>query len=200
MKISSLILAAGSSSRLGSPKQLVEYQGEMLVSKITRVALAVTEEVLVVLGANEKLIRPELNNLLQENTSRLQIKTNPEWHKGMGNSISFGVQALSEKSDAILILLCDQPFVKQGIMQKMLQLFANQHHSIVACKYANQLGVPILFDKKYFPRLIQLDGDSGAKAILKDYRDEIISIDFPEGIYDIDTQEDINKLKTHNNA
>ena len=73
MKISSLILAAGSSSRLGSPKQLVEYRGEILVSKIAQLALSITDNVLVVLGANENIIQPKLTELVQENQQKLKI-------------------------------------------------------------------------------------------------------------------------------
>ncbi|MBB6002973.1 NTP transferase domain-containing protein [Arcicella rosea] len=194
MKISSLILAAGSSSRLGSPKQLVEYKGEILVSKITQLALAITDNVLIVLGANENIIQPKLTELVQENQQKLKVIVNTDWNEGIGNSISFGVKQLFDTSDAILILLCDQPFVGSLLLQKMMQAFANTEYSIIACKYANQLGVPILFGKKYFLELMSLNGDLGAKVLLKQYGGSVMSIDFPEGIYDIDTQEDLAKF------
>lgn len=194
MKISSLILAAGSSSRLGSPKQLVEYRGEILVSKIAQLALSITDNVLVVLGANENIIQPKLTELVQENQQKIKIMVNTDWNEGIGSSISFGVKQLLETSDAILILLCDQPFVNYLLLQEMVQAFAEAKYSIIACKYANQLGVPILFDKKYFSELMKLNGDVGAKVLLKKHADEIMSIDFPEGIYDIDTQEDLVKI------
>lgn len=197
MKISSLILAAGSSSRLGSPKQLVEYRGEILISKITQSALAVTDSVLVVLGANENIIQPKLMELYQENKYKLKIMVNSDWNEGIGNSISFGVKQLFDTSDAILILLCDQPFVDFLLLQKMMQYFANTKYSIIACKYANQLGVPILFDKKYFSELMSLNGDIGAKVLLKKHIESIMSIDFPDGIYDIDTQEDLVKILSY---
>ena len=194
MKISFLILAAGSSSRLGSPKQLVTYKGEILISKITQLALNVTNHVLVVLGANETLIQPRLSELVQENQERLTIKVNTHWNEGIGKSISFGIKEIAGESDAVLILLCDQPLVNEAILQKMLQVFANSEKTIVACKYANQFGVPILFDKKYFEVLMALEGDKGAKVILNNYLDEIVAVDFPEGIYDIDTEDDIKTV------
>lgn len=194
MRISTLILAAGSSSRLGSPKQLVEYQGEILISKITHLALRVCNNVLVILGANETLILPKLDKLCQGNQQNLKIMVNTHWNEGIGKSISVGVNAIAKESDAILILLCDQPFVDEVLLREMLQVFADSGKSIIACRYANQFGVPILFDKKYFEELIKLSGDKGAKLILNNHLDEIVSVDFPAGIFDIDTQEDINKI------
>ncbi len=195
MKIASLILAAGGSSRLGSPKQLVEYNGEILLTKITRLSLRVTENVLVVLGANEQLIRPRLNQLLETDAHRIKISINTRWREGIGSSISFGVKHLPKEADAVLILLCDQPFVDENLLNMIVQTYANTSCNIVACHYQGQFGVPILFDKKHFNELIALQGDQGAKKFLSKYLAEIKRVDFPEGIYDIDTPEDIEKVK-----
>ncbi len=194
MKIATLILAAGSSSRLGRPKQLIKFEGTTLIEKITRVALNVSNHVLIVLGANETLIRPHLEILVQENISKLEIALNPEWEEGMGKSLSFGVKKLAENADAIMVVLSDQLFVDEVLLRKIMQTFAESKRSIVACEYANQLAVPILFDKSVFPELMSLSGDKGAKVILKKYSDRLTSIPFPMGVFDVDTPDDLGKF------
>lgn len=192
MRFSILILAAGSSSRLGQPKQLVEFQGETLIRRITRTALSICNDVLVVLGANAELIEQDLHPFSE------QINTifNPNWQEGMGTSIKIGTEKLAPNTDAIIILLCDQPYVNSEKLQKMLQIFANFHQPIIACEYKNQLGVPMLFDKTIFPELLNLQGDKGARAFLHKYTGRIGIVDFQEGSFDIDTLEDLNKLNT----
>ena len=190
MKISILILAAGSSSRLGQPKQLVEFEGQTLIERITHTALSISEEVWIVLGANSELIKPKLEAF----SNRINIIENPKWREGMGTSISLGIEHLGQKSDGVIILLSDQPFISQVLLQTMLQTFAEKKYPIVACDYSGQLGVPILFDKSFFPELKNLIGEQGAKSFLKNYPEKIASIDFKEGLFDIDTPEDLQKL------
>lgn len=192
-KLSILILAAGNSSRLGSPKQLIKFEGQTLIERITQTALSISEEVLIVLGGNLELISPKLERF--ENT--ISTIFNPDWRDGMGTSIRLGVEKLAHKSDLILILLSDQPFISKVLLQNMLQTYANSQNPIVACVYNVTLGVPILFDKSMFPELLKLSGDKGAKSFLHSYKNKISTIDFPEGIIDIDTTEDVEKLKNY---
>ena len=97
---------------------------------------------------------------------------------------------------AVIILLADQPFISQVLLQSMMQTFAEGNSPIVACDYGNQLGVPILFDKSFFPELLKLQGDRGAKSFLQKYTERISIVDFKEGLFDIDTPEDLLKLQT----
>jgi molybdenum cofactor cytidylyltransferase len=189
-EISVLILAAGSSSRLGQPKQLVEFEGQTLLERITHTALSVSEDVLVVLGANIDLVKPTLDAF----SDRINIIENTAWNEGMGTSIRLGVENLAPKSDGILILLADQPLISQVLLQKMMQTFAEKKYPIVACSYGEQLGVPILFDKSFFSELINLKGEQGAKSFLKNYSENIASVEFKDGLFDIDTPEDLQKL------
>ena len=191
-KVSILILAAGNSSRLGSPKQLVTFMGKTLIESITEVALSISEEVLIVLGGNADLILSKLERF----ESEISIEFNPNWQQGMGSSISIGVEKLAEKSDLIIILLSDQPFISKVLLQDMLQTYANYKNPVVACVYNNTLGVPILFNKSVYPELLKLSGDKGAKSFLHLYENRISTVDFPEGIFDIDTIEDVENLKS----
>jgi molybdenum cofactor cytidylyltransferase len=190
MKISVLILAAGNSSRLGHPKQLVEFEGQTLIERITHTALAVSDSVSIVLGANIDLIKP----VLEPFSDRIEIIENALWQEGMGTSIRVGVEKIAQKSDAILILLSDQPLISQVLLQNMMQTFANSKQTIVACDYGTEIGVPMLFDKSIFPELLMLYGDIGAKSFLKHYSQKIAKINFEQGLLDIDTPEDIEKL------
>jgi molybdenum cofactor cytidylyltransferase len=190
MKISVLILAAGNSSRLGHPKQLVEFEGQTLIERITHTALAVSDSVSIVLGANIESIKP----VLEPFSDRIEIIENALWQEGMGTSIRVGVEKIAQKSDAILILLSDQPLISQVLLQNMMQTFANSKQTIVACDYGTEIGVPMLFDKSIFPELLMLYGDIGAKSFLKHYPQKIAKINFEQGLLDIDTPEDIEKL------
>jgi molybdenum cofactor cytidylyltransferase len=192
-KLSILILAAGNSSRLGSPKQLIEFEGQTLIERITETALSISEEIVMVLGGNAEHILPKLERFKDV----VSIVINPEWQEGMGTSIRLGVEKLAEKSDLILILLSDQPYISKVLLQNMMQIFASSQKPIVSCVYNNTLGVPILFDKSVFPDLLKLNGDKGAKSFLNFYEGKISTIDFPEGIVDIDTKEDLENLKNH---
>lgn len=193
MKVSILILAAGNSSRLGSPKQLIEFEGKTLIERITEIALSISDEVLIILGGNSALILPELERF----KDTISTIYNPDWQEGMGTSIRVGVEKLVDKSDLILILLSDQPFISKVLLQKMLQTYANFQNPIVSCVYNSTLGVPILFDESVFPELLKLHGEKGAKSFLHLYEGKISKIDFPEGSIDIDTLEDVAKLQKH---
>jgi len=195
MRFSILILAAGNSSRLGQPKQLIELQGETLIQRITQTALSVSDDVLVVLGANSELIEQNLLPFAE----KISTIFNPNWREGMGSSISIGTEILAKKSDAIVILLCDQPFVTEKILQEMLQTFAHTGFPIIACDYGNQLGVPMLFDNSIFPKLLQLKADKGARAFFNEYEGKIGIVAFQQGIFDIDTAEDLENLKKQKN-
>ena len=190
-KLSILILAAGNSSRLGSPKQLIEFEGKTLIERITEIALSISEEVLIVLGGNSELILPKIERFRDTILSVF----NPHWKEGMGTSIRLGVERLAKKSDLILVLLSDQPFISKVLLQNMLQTYANTKNPIVSCVYNNTLGVPILFEKSVFPELLKLSGDKGAKSFLHLYENKISLVEFPEGIIDIDTLYDVEKLK-----
>ncbi len=192
-KVSILILAAGNSSRLGSPKQLIEFEGKTLIESITETALSISENVVMVLGGNATLILPKLELF----TDKISTIFNPDWQEGMGTSIRIGVEKLAENSDLIIILLSDQPFISKVLLQSMLQTYAKTQKPIVSCVYNNTLGVPILFHKSIFPELLKLAGDKGAKSFLHCYNADISTVDFPEGLIDIDTIEDVEKLKNY---
>jgi molybdenum cofactor cytidylyltransferase len=188
-----IILAAGSSSRLGSPKQNLLYQGQTLLQRAIQTALTSVchEKVVVVLGANEGIIRPSISDQL------VYITYNPDWQEGMASSIRLGITELlriEPNIKAAILMLCDQPFVDPLLIYQLTEKKADSFSGIIACTYRDTLGVPVLFDASYFPRLLMLQGKEGAKTLIRDFPNDVASIAFPLGAIDIDTIEDYERL------
>lgn len=181
-------MAAGESARMGSPKQLLKVQGLSLVRRVCQVALQTPcRPVVLVLGANKAAIAPEVADL------PLVFIDNPQWHTGMASSVKMGMAAtyLTDKTlDAVLILVCDQPYLSVGVVEQILDTYQRTDKGIVACRYAGQVGVPVVFERKYFESLIMLQGDEGARKLLRNHLDDIELVDFEAGQYDLDTPGD----------
>jgi molybdenum cofactor cytidylyltransferase len=187
-----IILAAGASSRMGRPKQLLIYQQQTLLQRAIKAAVAVPNAcVIVVVGANQSLIMPDVDN------SSVIVEYNPDWQQGMASSVRVGVEKLIANRPTVqdaLLMLCDQPFVDAALLQELINAKQANDGFIVASAYQNTVGAPVLFDQKYFPELLELRGQEGAKKLLNKYKEHIISIPFEGGAIDIDTPEDYERL------
>lgn len=187
-----IILAAGSSSRLGKPKQNLVFQGNTLLQRSIKAALAADcQHIVVVLGANAQIIEPTIKN------EPVQIIHNPDWEAGMSSSISCGLAALlipNPKLKSVILMLCDQPFADTSIINQLVQASANKKN-LVASSYSGTIGVPALFDKCYFDELSALKGNEGAKKLLLKYANEVQTVPFPLGMIDIDTIGDYERLE-----
>ncbi|MBK0379036.1 nucleotidyltransferase family protein [Mucilaginibacter segetis] len=186
-----VILAAGSSSRLGRPKQTLEYKGQTLLQIAIKNALAVTEMVLVVLGANAEHIEPTIENL------PANVLHNAHWEEGMSSSIRLAITDLEKnypEVTSVIVMLCDQPFANAELLTQLIDKKKTTGKGIIASNYHNISGVPALFEKKYFPQLLELSGQAGAKQLLTQYPDAVAEVPFPEGETDIDTTEDYKRL------
>lgn len=199
-----LILAAGESRRLGTPKQLLDFEGETLIHRIARQAAASNaHEVLVVLGHQAARVEPELHDIKNARTIH-----NPDYTRGMGTSIRAGVQAL-KTHDAILISVCDQPHLTTDIFNRLIARIPASPSGIVCARYiplgildeplstihfplSTAFGVPAIFASQHFPTLLALPDDAGAKVLLT--ANDVDSIDFPNGAIDIDTVEDLANI------
>ena len=183
-----VILAAGASTRMGQPKQLLRYNGQSLVQRICTEALATqTNGVTLVLGANAATILPEVRNL------SVQVAHNEDWEQGMSTSVKKGLTSLLHdcpKVEAVLFLLVDQPFVDHVIIKQFLNKFQQEKPLLIASDYGRNLGVPALFHQSLFPKLLQLEGAKGANRLLKQYADQAIRVPFPSAAIDLDTPED----------
>jgi len=187
-----IILAAGSSSRLGSPKQNLVYKGKTLLQRAVETAEAsICDRIVVVLGANGDSIRPTLDGY------QIRIAQNNDWQQGMASSIKTGVEALQNRNpgiQSVILMLCDQPFVDTWLLN--LLIMAQGKDGIVVSGYNDAIGPPVLFDKVYLDDLLALKGAEGAKKVIQHYPHAIVEITFPQGSIDIDTIADYEKLNS----
>lgn len=191
-RIGVAILAAGSSSRLGQPKQLLKFEGSYLLQRMVDevVKLNLLDLVLIV-GANADQIRSKVN------APSFDVVQNNAWEKGMSSSIRVSVElAIRKNLDGLLIVLSDQPYVNSELLQQIIQFYEPKKNSIVASEYDNILGVPALFDRMYFEELLKLEGDTGARKLINVFRDKVKAVKFEMGGIDIDIPEDLNQLKS----
>ena len=187
-----VILAAGSSTRMGTPKQLLRYQGRSLLRHTIEVAIAsVCQPIIVVLGAYAQLIKPDISQL------SIQIVENLQWNKGICSSIKVGIQEIKTsypEVEAVIVTLCDQPFISTEIINQLALAYHSTSQPIIACEYAETLGVPALFSDCLFLELMTITGGEGAKQVIKKHSQEVFSIFFPEGATDIDTPKEYADL------
>jgi molybdenum cofactor cytidylyltransferase len=189
-----VILAAGGSSRFGQPKQLLPFRDKTLLRTIIDAACeAGCSPLVVVLGSDGEKIHPELAN-----ANVMEVR-NANWQCGIGSSIRSGVQALIDHApdvEAILLLVCDQPAVNARVMEDLIATRETTKKEIVASCYADTVGVPALFDRSLFGRLLSLGDEAGAKSIILQNPERVAQFAFPEGAIDIDTWEDWEKCKS----
>lgn len=187
-----ILLAAGESRRMGTPKQLLSYQGDSLIRHATKEAIASEcKEVMVVLGAYGDRISPKLNNL------PVHICNNTQWQKGMSSSISTGVKSLLEiipNLDAVIIALGDQPLITAKIYDRLIKNYRKNKIKAIASTYTETIGVPALFDYNLFSELCNLEGYGGAKQLLQRYTKPEHNLTIPEAAIDLDTPADYQKL------
>lgn len=188
-----IILAAGDSSRLGTPKQLLTYEGKTLLQHSLQLAFDSVAHplVVVVLGAHADRIKKETDF----NSAHIVVNTN--WQEGMASSIRSGINALLEidpLTEGTVLMLCDQPFVTSALLNDLITAHQSKSTAIVASSYSGTLGVPAFFHKSIFPELLQLKEDSGAKRIIQEHAKEVEAVAFPKGNVDIDTSADYQKL------
>lgn len=191
--IAIVILAAGASSRMGSPKQLLKWGNDSLLNHAINIALrAHASEVIVVLGANYELIEKEIEH------HAITVLKNAEWNLGLGKSIAYAAEHVlksKSKTQGILFTLGDQPLIGSDFLNKMIQGFSPDESQIVASVYKNdKKGVPVLFDSVYFEELSKLIADNGAKQLLQVHKPFVKTLKPPMENKDIDTPEDYNNL------
>lgn len=192
MNIAILILAAGSSSRMKTPKQLLRIGNNTLLGVTVEHALkSKAQKVFCVLGANSEKIKPSLTKY------DIEIILNSNHKKGLSTSITKGIEhILSYSYNAVLIMLADQPNVDSKYLNTLIDALKRNPNKIIASKYKESYGVPAIFPSEFYDGLSQLNGDKGAKTLLNSNLDNIKGIEANPILFDIDTQEDyLNYLK-----
>jgi len=188
-----VILAAGASTRLGKPKQLLQYHGKTLLNHAVNEAInAKADAVVVILGKNADLFKNEIDN------EKVRVVINKNWEEGMASSVRLGLDTLLKIKpymDAVIFMVCDQPYISSLILNELITAQQKTTKQIVTCNYGETIGPPALFHKKYFRELAKLKGDVGARNIIQQNMNDVTTILFPEGKIDIDTEEDYEALK-----
>lgn len=192
-KIGVVILAAGSSSRLGFPKQLVEFKKKPLLQHSIDVAeLLELNCKILMLSAQSEEIQKKINS------RGCKIVINENWEEGMGTSISEGVaEALKLENDLehILMLLSDQPFVTKEKIQELIRVHLDSNKPATFSEYVGEVGVPAIFSREVFPELQKLKKDQGAKKLILNNEISFETVKFEGGHFDVDTAEDVELLK-----
>ncbi len=188
-----IVLAAGASTRFGSPKQLVRIEGRPLLHAVVSRAVEVAgHSVTVVLGAHAN----ELTALLRHTPATVIV--NREWEEGMASSIRAGLAQVRGAADGVLLMLADQPGVSAADLRRLAGAWRRQPDSILAAQYSGIAGVPAIFPRWAFQDLSGLRGDRGAQVLLQRYVDRVARLRMPSAAVDIDRPEDLLAIETAN--
>lgn len=186
-----ILLAAGQSSRLGFPKQLLRINGETLLHRSARLAVETgLQPVCVVLGSSADACKGELREL------PVSVMRNDAWQEGMSTSLRVGLDHLAESFLDIhhaLIMVCDQVALTAAHLSALLRHSQSQPEKIIASFYGERSAVPAIFPRQYFRELIQLKGDQGARHFMQHASDALVLVPFPGGELDIDTPKDLER-------
>ncbi|TNJ42908.1 nucleotidyltransferase family protein [Tamlana fucoidanivorans] len=188
------ILAAGSSSRFGSPKQLIAWNKTTLIKHRVKTVLASDgAQDFIVLGAHFDMIYKEIKD------AKITVLKHARWEGGIGSSIAYVAKHLmktSHKVNGLLIVLADQPLITSAYLNNLIAQFTIGNNQILVSSYKDGTkGVPVLFDACYLQELSGMTGDFGAKKILKKYHNAVIEVDSNVQNFDIDSETDYLKLQ-----
>jgi molybdenum cofactor cytidylyltransferase len=190
-KVAAIILAAGGSSRLGRPKQLLDWFGKTFVNQLIDMALETgLDPVVIVTGAYGEEIEQSIHN------DDVIVAQNVNWKDGQSSSMQVGVKALNENEiDSLIIFLCDQPQVPGELIEKMIKESQKDELDIVATSVGGKICPPTLFKTRCIEGLLGLQGDQGGRALFKSYKTQILEWQDKRLLQDSDTEEDYLKLK-----
>lgn len=187
-QLGAILLAAGGSSRLGHSKQLLEIDGQALVKRQARTLLSLNPAcVVVVTGAEADGVRAQLAEF------PVELVHNTDWESGMGRSLACGIRAMPERVRGALVLLCDQWRISSDDIAELAGAWADNPQAAVASAFRDTFGSPAILPRAMFDRVSRLQGDSGARRILKKWHGEVIEVPIDNAAVDIDSPHDIPK-------
>jgi len=194
-QIGAIVLAAGASTRMGRPKQLLRIDGTPMIVRVVSAAMdSPLWPIVVVVGSSALEVRAELARL------PVLIAENPAWIEGMASSLRAGIatlQSFSRSLDGAVVALCDQPaFTRSTVAQLLEKAPSPLEGRIVAAQYQGRLGSPALFSRTYFEALSSLSGDAGARHVISTAQTagHVIPVNLPELAFDLDTPADFDRL------
>lgn len=190
--IAAIIMAAGESRRLQTPKQFVRFKDRSLIEHTIKCAVdSACGKIVVVVGAYKERVIKKISS------QPVEIIPNDRWKEGKASSICAGLNAvmsMAQRVQAVIILTCDQPYLTTALLDQMIKTYKSGGCGIVACKYSDTVGVPAIIPGSFFHELLSLTNDQGAKDIITANLKTTQIILFPKGDVDIDTLDDISEL------
>lgn len=184
-----LVLAAGASTRLGQPKQLVKLAGRPALHIVVSNAVAVAgHAVTVVVGAHAR----EMTHLLAH--SPASVIVNRQWQEGMGSSLRYGVASLPPGCQSVMVLLGDQVAITADDLKRLVSAWKGEESMIAASVYEQRVGVPAIFPRVCFSELAELRGDQGARMVLERNNYRLVRVPMSNAAIDLDTPEDLAAL------
>ncbi|MCS7235388.1 MAG: nucleotidyltransferase family protein [Armatimonadota bacterium] len=185
--MAAVVLAAGSSRRMGKPKLLLRWGNSSLLRRAAEAALQAADRVVVVVGPDPDRMRQELAGL------PVEVVVNPDHAQGLASSLRCGLRTVPD-APAVLVTLADQPRVTGEHLRRLVEAYRDTEAPVVAASYAGTAGVPAVFRRDLFGELVRLRGDSGARPVIERHRDEAVLVPVPEAAVDVDTPEDWARL------
>jgi len=189
--ISAVVLAAGRSERMGTPKLLLPLAGRSLLQHVMdHVRGSRCQEIIVVLGEAADRVGAEARG------DRVRLVVNDRYREGMGTSLAAGIQALAPACDAAVIVLGDQPCVTGAMIDALIDAHRRSGKPLVASRYGSVVGVPTLITRALFPDARRLAGDEGARSLIRRYPDLVEEVVLPpSAAADVDTPEALARLR-----
>jgi len=190
-KIAGLLLAAGFSTRMGRPKQLLHVQGVTLLERILNEALkSELDKIILILGHQSKEIKKALGQIIVH--KKLRVIENPRYRQGISSSITTSLSEVEDNYDHVMILLADLPHVTSRLINLLINRYLESHLPIGAIQVKAKRSHPVIFGHSLYNELRKLQGDMGARALFQKYGDRacLVQPDFFYDDMDIDTEED----------
>lgn len=184
-----IVMAAGLSARFGATKQLALFRGQPMVAHSMRVAEAVLGQRCILVAGNEW---PAVTSAAGRLAGFLVI--NEDFRRGLGSSIAAGVAAVPDAASGVLLLLADQPLVDAASLRTLVDTWLRDPQGIVASEYGGVVGPPVIFPARCFDELRNLDGDTGARQVIRSNAALLTTVNYPDAATDIDRKEDLEKL------
>ena len=190
--IAGIILAAGMSKRFGRPKQLLKIGGEFIINRVVDAALkSLLDSVILVLGHCHAEILPVLGDRIKN--PNLQMVINRDYKKGMSCSLRCGVLTVQSRSAAIMFLLGDQPLLDSETINLLIEQYRLSPKEICVPLCQGRRKNPTLFSSAYYDRLLTIEGDTGARAIIEGQPENVLFVEIgrPDCFQDVDTPGDL---------
>lgn len=188
--VSAVVLAAGGSTRMGSPKLLLKVGGKAMLSRVldTLTSLPLLE-VTVVLGASGSQLLPHI-------PPTCKVVHNPRWREGLSSSLRLGLESIDPRAEAALFVLADQPLLRPETLLQLLYAYFGSEKGIVVPEHGGRRGTPVLFDRRHFPRLQQVRGDTGGREVIEQMPNDVLAVpvDSTDVLTDVDTMQDYRNL------